>query len=71
MSGTIAGGRKAAATNKARHGADFYVKIGAKGGKTTGPKGFALNPELARRAGKIGGTKSRRTGVKNANSKIS
>lgn len=33
MSGTISGGRKAAKTNKETYGNDFYVKIGAKGGK--------------------------------------
>lgn len=33
MAGTKAGGLKAAQTNKAKHGADFYAKIGAKGGK--------------------------------------
>ena len=29
MAGTKAGGQKAAATNKALHGSDFYAKIGA------------------------------------------
>ena len=33
MAGTKAGGQKAAATNKALHGSDFYAKIGAIGGK--------------------------------------
>ena len=33
MPGTKEGGKKAAATNKARHGKDFYAKIGAKGGR--------------------------------------
>ena len=38
-------------------------EIGAIGGKapTTKPKGFAANPELAARVGRIGGTISRRT----------
>ena len=31
MAGTKAGGQKAAATNKALHGSDFYAKIGAIG----------------------------------------
>ena len=35
MAGTKAGGQKAAATNKARHGADFYAKIGKKGGQNS------------------------------------
>ena len=33
MSGTKAGGLKAAATNKKRHGEGFYARIGAKGGR--------------------------------------
>jgi len=61
MAGTKKGGQKAALTNKARHGADFYAKIGAKGGKAKVPKGFAANPELARKAGAKGGRISRRT----------
>ena len=48
MAGTKAGGTKAAATNKAKYGSAFYAMIGAKGGKKTGMKGFALNRELAR-----------------------
>jgi general stress protein YciG len=52
---------KAAATNKAKHGADFYAKIGAKGGKLGKTGGFAANPELARIAGAKGGRISRRT----------
>jgi uncharacterized protein len=60
MAGTKLGGMKAAATNKAKHGASFYAMIGAKGGKKTGPKGFALNRELAAKAGAKGGKISRR-----------
>lgn len=33
MAGNKAGGRKAALTNIQRHGADFYARIGAKGGR--------------------------------------
>ena len=33
MSGTHAGGKKAAATNKAKYGKDFYAEIGRKGGR--------------------------------------
>lgn len=61
MAGTKAGGMKAAATNKAKHGANFYAKIGAKGGKNGRTGGFAANPELARIAGAKGGRISRRT----------
>ena len=60
MAGTKKGGELAAKTNKAKYGANFYAMIGAKGGKKTGAKGFALNRELAREAGKKGGSISRR-----------
>lgn len=60
MSGTKAGGLKAAATNKELHGEDFYARIGQKGGKVGGMKGFALNPELAKLAGAKGGKISKR-----------
>lgn len=60
MAGTKAGGKKAAATNKTKHGADFYARIGAKGGKNGNTGGFAANPELARIAGAKGGRVSRR-----------
>ena len=33
MAGTKAGGAKAAATNKAKYGKDFYSRIGQKGGR--------------------------------------
>lgn len=69
MSGTIAGGRKAAKTNKKLYGADFYAQIGAKGGRNGHTGGFASNPALARVAGAKGGKKSRRTGVKNGQGK--
>ena len=61
MPGTVKGGRRAASTNKQRYGADFYVKIGALGGKKSTGGGFAANPELAREAGRKGGLKSRKT----------
>lgn len=63
MSGTKAGGLKAARTNKARHGSDFYRVIGARGGKLGTTGGFAANRELARIAGRKGGTISRRRKV--------
>ncbi|MBH1956651.1 hypothetical protein I8H84_03640 [Candidatus Saccharibacteria bacterium] len=61
MAGTKAGGMKAAAANKAKYGADFYAKIGQKGGKLGKTGGFAANPDLARIAGAKGGRISRRT----------
>ena len=60
MAGTKEGARKAAATNKARHGSDFYAKIGQKGGKLGRTGGFFANRDLARQAGAKGGRISRR-----------
>ena len=60
MAGTKAGGLKAAATNKAKYGREFYAQIGAKGGKLGRTGGFAANPELAKIAGAKGGRVSRR-----------
>ena len=69
MSGTIEGGRKAAATNKERYGDNYYANIGHKGGANSKTGGFASNkvgkdgltgPERAKLAGSIGGAKSRR-----------
>lgn len=65
MSGTKKGGLKAAATNKARHGKDFYAQIGAKGGKMGRTGGFFANRELARIAGAKGGRISRRGKARN------
>lgn len=61
MSGTPKGGAAAAETNKRKHGADFYAKIGAMGGKKGRTGGFYANRELARAAGAKGGRISRRT----------
>ena len=61
MAGTKAGGKAAAATNKRKYGADFYAKIGAKGGKLGHTGGFYANRDLARKAGAVGGRISRRT----------
>lgn len=60
MAGTKEGGRKAAITNKLKHGDGFYANIGAKGGRNGHTGGFAANPELAKIAGSIGGKKSKR-----------
>lgn len=69
MSGTIAGGKKAAKTNKEKQGKDFYANIGRKGGKKSRNGGFASNKigkdgltglERAKLAGQKGGLKSRR-----------
>lgn len=60
MSGTLRGGKKAAQTNRARHGRDFYREIGRIGGKNGRTGGFAADRELARLAGAKGGRISRR-----------
>lgn len=60
MAGTKEGGQKAAATNRAKYGKDFYKNIGAKGGRKGHTGGFASNPALAKIAGAKGGRISRR-----------
>lgn len=60
MSGTKEGGVKSAKTNKERYGSNFYKKIGSIGGKNGNTGGFAKNRELARIAGRKGGSISRR-----------
>lgn len=69
MAGTKQGGKKTAITNIARHGKDFYSKIGKKGGASGNTGGFASDVvgkdgltgrERASRAGRIGGLKSKR-----------
>ena len=46
--GNSLGGKKAARTNKERHGSTFYQEIGRMGGRKSRGGGFAANPELAR-----------------------
>lgn len=65
MAGSVTGGKKASATNKKRHGEDFFKRIGAIGGRKGRTGGFYANRELARRAGSIGGKLSSRKGVSN------
>lgn len=60
MVGTKAGGIKAAKTNLEKHGADFYKRIGKKGGQNGHTGGFAANRALASIAGRKGGLISRR-----------
>ena len=61
MPGTHAGGIKAAKANLMKD-PNFYAKIGKKGGSvfTDKAKGFAANPTLAKRAGRLGGSKTKR-----------
>lgn len=60
MAGNRQGGLKAAQTNIAKFGKNFYRNIGSAGGKKSRGGGFAANPELARQAGRKGGLKSKR-----------
>lgn len=78
MSGTKAGGLKAARTIYLERGPDFYREIGCKGGQNGHTGGFASEAvgkdgltgyERARIAGVKGGTKSRRTGIRNGQGK--
>ena len=72
----MAGGKKAAATNKAKYGEDFYVRNGRKGGQNGHTGGFASSVigedglcgwERARIAGAKGGSRSKRGRSKNIN----
>lgn len=63
MAGTQAGGRQAAETNRRLHGENFYREIGRKGGSNGTRGGFGAGEsgrEQARKAGAIGGKKSKR-----------
>jgi general stress protein YciG len=65
MAGTKAGGKLAAQRNKEKYGEYYYQDIGAEGGKASNKTlgnqgGFFGNPELARRAGQLGGKASGR-----------
>ena len=60
MCGTKEGELKAKLTNYARHGSDFYARIGKKGGRNGHTGGFASNLDLASEAGRKGGLKSKR-----------
>lgn len=62
MPGTKEGGKKAAQTNKSKYGSNFYKKIGGQSWKNPNRSrktGFAINPELAREAGRKGGLKTK------------
>jgi len=60
MAGSTAGGRAAAAGNKKKYGADFYAKIGAKGGRLGRTGGTYGDSEWAGQIGSIGGKRSKR-----------
>jgi hypothetical protein len=59
MVATRIGGIKTRDKNLARN-PNFYREIGKKGESVLGKKGFAIDPELARRAGAKGGSISKR-----------
>ena len=70
MPGTEKGGYKAAQTIRAKHGRDFYVRIGQKGGAKSKNGGFASQKigkdgltgiQRAKLAGARGGSKSKRS----------
>lgn len=71
MAGTRSGGIKTYKKIKERYGDDFFRNIGRKGGSApkSSPCGFASSHELAVRAGRLGGLKSRRAGIKNGEGK--
>lgn len=60
MAGTREGGLKTAETNKRLYGKNYYRRIGQRGGQNGHTGGFYSDRELARRAGRKGGTISRR-----------
>jgi hypothetical protein len=68
MAGTRAGGQSAAKTNKLKYGADFYAKIGAKGGSISRGGGFSGEDGRlrAQAAGALGGRMSKRGAVPSA-----
>jgi len=59
MSGSKSTGLKAARTIKVRD-PDFHKRIGATGGRNGNTGGFAARPDLAKTAGKTGGSRSKR-----------
>jgi general stress protein YciG len=62
MAGTKEGSKKATKTITDRYGSDFFRRIGSKGGQVRRPetRAFSTNRDLARRAGAMGGRKSKR-----------
>lgn len=60
MTGTLKGGKKAAATNRRKYGADFYSLIGQLGGQKGRTGGFYKDSARARAAGAKGGRVSKR-----------
>lgn len=70
MPGTREGGLKAAKTNMKRQGKDFYSRIGRIGGQNGNTGGFAaMSHEKRVEAGRKGGRRSSRAGIRNGEGK--
>lgn len=63
MAGSSEAAKRAVATNRAKD-PDHYKKIGRLGGKAGTKKGFYLDREFASRAGRIGGSRGKRSKLK-------
>ncbi len=59
MPGNKTGGQKTAETIRRRFGADYYQKLGQRGGKAGRTGGFYRDPERASQMGTIGGAISK------------
>lgn len=70
MAGTKAGGIKARESNL-RKNPNHYIEVGRKGGQQRSPdKGFgSMDRDKVSKAGRKGGSISRRTGIKNGEGK--
>lgn len=63
MAGNKDGAKRAVETNKQKYGKDYYSKIGSRSWSNpdrSRETGFALNRDLAREAGKKGGSKTKK-----------
>lgn len=62
MAGTVEGGFRTRDTNRAKYGKDYYANIGYLGGIVSHPetRPFTVDRQLAKRAGRNGGLKSKR-----------
>lgn len=60
MAQTKEGALKAQQTILEKYGKEHYANMGRIGGKAKVPKGFALDLDRAREAGRLGGTRGKR-----------
>jgi len=70
VAGTADGGKLTSIVNRQRYGEAYYIALGRLGGSISRTGGFYGNPEAAAKAGKIGGSRSKRT-AKKASVKLS